>query len=48
MYEEDMVGFHLFLANVVIDLFLSLLELSTYDLIKEHLLQGSREFESSQ
>lgn len=24
MYEEDMVGFHLFFANVVIDLFLPL------------------------
>lgn len=48
MYEEDMVGFHLFFANVVIDLFLSLLELSTYDLIKEHLHENFREFESSQ
>lgn len=47
MYEEDMVGFHLFFANVVIDYF-SLLNFSTYNLIKDHLLQGFREFESSQ
>lgn len=47
MYEEDVVGFHLFLANVVIDCF-SLLNFSTYDLIKHHLLENFREYESSQ
>lgn len=38
-----------FLAtNVVIDCFSLFLNFSTYNLIKDHLLQGSREFESSQ
>lgn len=35
MYEEDMVGFHLFFANVVIDCFSLFLNFSTYNLIKE-------------
>lgn len=49
--EEDMVSLLLycFLAtNVVIDCFSLFLNFSTYNLIKDHLLQGSREFESSQ
>lgn len=48
--EEDMVSLLLcfFLAtNVVIDCF-SLLNFSTYDLIKHHLPENFREFESSQ
>lgn len=48
--EEDMVSLFLccFLAtNVVIDCF-SLLNFSTYDLIKHHLLENFREHEKSQ
>lgn len=48
MYEGDMVGFHLFFANVVIDCFSLFLNFSTHDLIKDHLLENSREYEKSQ
>lgn len=49
--KEDMVSLLLYCVlatNVVIDCFSLFLNFSTYALIKDHLLQGSREFESSQ